>query len=188
MATKNAGSSTEKAEINQRVTLMDTTIWPLTARRSGFTLIELLVVIAIIAILIALLLPAVQVAREAGRETVDNAIDPALVQIAEDVVDCANEAEPLLRNTYAGLALALADPDGQVSTRLLRESQEGLRLNREWVVRNLEQLRRLYPGLEGEDKRLARDLRKPLTTLAVELERAAILADALLVEHPPDPI
>lgn len=156
--------------------------------RQGFTLIELLVVIAIIGILIALLLPAVQAAREAGRQTADKAIDPSLVEIAEDVVECANEAEPLLRSTYAGLALALADPDGQVSTRLLRESQEGLRLNREWVARNLEQLRGLYPGLEQEDKRLARELRKPLVILAVELERAAILAGALLVEHPPDPI
>lgn len=152
------------------------------ATRRGFTLIELLVVIAIIGVLIALLLPAVQAAREAGRRAAENAIDNGLVLVAEDVVECADQAEPLLRSAYATFALMQTDPDGEVDAPALREIQEGLRLNREWVVRNLQQLREIHPGLNRDDKKLAQELRKPLNTLSVELERTAILIEALLVE------
>lgn len=167
---------------------MNTTIRPQTTRRSGFTLIELLVVIAIIGILIALLLPAVQAAREAARKTIEGATDHALVEVAESVAECTNDVEPLLRSMYATLALAQADPDGEIEPDTLREYQEGLRLNREWVSQNLQQLERLFPTLNRKDKRLANGIRKPLNSLNVELERAARLVDALLVEHPPDPI
>lgn len=167
---------------------MNTVCKPRLKCLQGFTLIELLVVIAIIGILIALLLPAVQAAREAARRAVENASDTNLVLVAEDVVECANEAEPLLRNMYAALTLAQADPDGRIEPGTLREYRDGLRINREWVSENLQQLQRLFPTLSREDKQLANGMRKPLNSLNIELERAARLIDALLVEHPPDPI
>lgn len=167
---------------------MNTVTRPQLDHRQGFTLIELLVVIAIIGILIALLLPAVQAAREAARKTVEQAADISLVQIAESVAECTNDVEPLLRSMYATLALAQADPDGDIEPGTLREYQEGLRVNREWVSENLQQLQRIFPSLSRKDKQLASGMRKPLNSLNVELERAARLIDALLVEHPPDPI
>lgn len=149
-------------------------------QKAGFTLIELLVVIAIIAILIALLLPAVQAARAAARTTIEMAADPVLKRVAVDVLDCADKAEAVLQPMYMDFAMAQVF-DSDIDPETLIRHQEALRANRTWVLDNLATLNEIYPALNRDDKALARDLRKPLNVLAVELERGARLIGALLV-------
>lgn len=165
---------------------------PLTARplsgvATGFTLIELLVVIAIIAVLIALLLPAVQGVRQTAARAAESAHSDALKQIGMDAQDCADEAEATLRPMYTDFARAQAF-NGEVSPDALRGYERDLRANRVKAVEKLEALEEIHPRLDRHDKRLARNLRKPLEVLVVELERAALLVEALLVEHPPEPV
>jgi prepilin-type N-terminal cleavage/methylation domain-containing protein len=154
---------------------------------AGFTLIELLVVIAMISILIALLLPRADDADEAARRTVELASNDELKTIATEVVERIGAKKTNLTLIYEGFSVAQAtmapiDPD------TLRRYKRELRGGGEWVGDILEALRELYPILDHSDRRLARELRRPLNVLHVELERAARLVDALLVEHPPDPI
>lgn len=159
-------------------------ILSLPGRRSrAFTLIELLVVIAIIGVLIGLLLPAVQAAREAARRTIDLASNSELIRIAVDVEECVDIAEPLLKQLHAELALLQSDPSAEINVADMVAWRDDLRLNREWVIRNLNELRALFSSLEREDRKLAAELRKPLNTINVELERTARLIDALVTEH-----
>ena len=151
------------------------------AHSRGFTLIELLVVIAIISILIALVLPAERAARAAAENAIEHSFSAELAGIGESVIECADEAEPLLRTIHEVMARAQADPDGTVEPEVLVGFRDDLRLNVSWIRTDLDRLRQLFPTLNREDKKLARAIRKPLNTLAVEMERTARLIDALLV-------
>ncbi|MDX1631898.1 MAG: hypothetical protein R3234_08555, partial [Thermoanaerobaculia bacterium] len=124
--------------------------------------------------------------RDAAEKIVRSAESPELQDLGASARDCLAEAEPELRAIHETLSIAQST-DGDVPAAELREARDQLRRQLGWVSSDLETLRALYPRLSREDQRLARDLRQPLETLRVELERAAHLLDALLVEHPPDP-
>ncbi len=150
-------------------------------RVTGFTLVELLVVIAIVATIIGLLLPAVQAAREAGRKAAAEAESPVLLEIGASVVACADEAEVVLRPMYEDFATAQVE-NGTLDPQLLRFYRDEVHKSRVWVVENLRDLHAIFPRLSRHDKKLARRIRRPLRTLNVELERAARLVDALLLD------
>lgn len=159
-------------------------------RQAGFTLVELLVVIAIIGVLVGLLLEGKR-AEQAAQSAYATADERTLRQVGLTASGCLADADTTLQPLYTELATAQAtngtvDPDG-----LLRH-RDALRVHRDCVTGTLETLRELYPRLERRDRMLARELRQPLQTLAVELERAARLLDGLLVPpepvHPPEPV
>lgn len=154
---------------------------------AGFTLIELFVVLAIIAILIPLLEPIVEDARDEGRRVAEVAHDVALKRIGRAVESCAEEAQTTLQRMYEDFATAQVTRE-PLPPEILQRYVRELRANRGWVLTNLRDLREIYPSLDHHDRRLARALRRPLETLAVELERGARLVETLLVEHPPEPV
>jgi prepilin-type N-terminal cleavage/methylation domain-containing protein len=153
---------------------------------AGFTLIELLVVIAIIGVLMQLLVEAQQASQAASAVSAE-ADERTLREIGAASGDCLAAAAATLGPLHTELATAHAtrgalDPDS------LRHHQGELTRHRECLQTNLEALREIYRRLDRRDRSLAGNLRRPLQGLAVELDRAGRLLEALLVEHPPEPV
>jgi prepilin-type N-terminal cleavage/methylation domain-containing protein len=159
-------------------------------RQAGFTLVELLVVIAIIGVLIGLLLEGKK-AEQAAQSAYATAEERTLRQLGLTASGCLSDADATLQPLYTELATAQAT-NGTVDHEGLPRHRDALRVHRDCVGGILEALRELYPRLDRGDRRLARELRQPLESMVVELERAARLLDGLLIPpepvHPPEPV